>query len=425
MVNIWEFILQTVSVSLVAGILLLTKAIFKDKLTPHWQYGVWVILALRILIPVRADRFVLMPFGVYLEMAKSYIESRLSSSFTALFAATEPQGIIPRIVSYPQSITDVLFVIYSAGVIVFLCYYLLSYIRLRLILKKSNTISLEENSEIKQILTENKIKNIKVISVQGITGAFICGVFSPVLVLPSSRETDKKVISHEIMHLMHLDSLQNIFWCVLRSLHWCNPFMHYIFNIIGNDMEILCDYRVLEMLNGEERREYGKLLLNEANKKYARMAGTTSISNGGRNIARRIEAIVRFKKYPKDMALVSVCVAVILSFTCLFANSTGYRVADSEYFPETEYEFQKSLAYVKINKPTTVAGAIDTYAKAITDNNALMLMSASAVSQQGEILDMIQDYYRFDENHKIIIPVNGRPFSVFNLTKTGKDKFLL
>ena len=180
---------------------------------------------------------------------------------------------------------------------IFLCFYLFSYIRLRLILKKGDDISQEKRQELQHILSENKIKNIKVISVEGINSAFICGIFSPVLVLPSERETDEKVLMHEIMHLKHLDSLQNILWCFLRCLHWCNPFMHYIFNIIGNDMEMLCDQRVLEKLEGEERRDYGVLLLNEVNKKYARMPGTTSVSNGGRNISRRIEAIVRFKKY--------------------------------------------------------------------------------------------------------------------------------
>ena len=59
MVNIWEFLLQSISVSLVAGFLLIIKAVFKDKLSPRWQYGVWSILALRILLPVRASKFVL------------------------------------------------------------------------------------------------------------------------------------------------------------------------------------------------------------------------------------------------------------------------------------------------------------------------------------------------------------------------------
>ncbi|MBQ5883864.1 MAG: hypothetical protein IIW72_04975, partial [Clostridia bacterium] len=270
MVNIWEFLLQTISVSLVAGLILIVKNIFKDKLTPRWQYGIWFLLILRIFLPVKADKLVLLPFGFYLEMLKSYIESFLSSAYTRPLIATEPSSVIPYISSAPKSITDILFIIYILGVVAFLCFYLFSYIRLRLILKKGYDISQEKRQELQHILSENKIKNIKIISVKGINSAFICGIFSPVLVLPAERETDEKILLHEIMHLKSFDSLQNILWCLLRCLHWCNPFMHYIFNIIGNDMEMLCDQRVLEKLEGEERREYGLLLLNEVNRKYAR-----------------------------------------------------------------------------------------------------------------------------------------------------------
>ena len=142
MVNIWEFILQTISVSLVAGFLLIIKNIFKDKLTPRWQYGIWVILALRILIPVRADKLVLLPFGVYLEILKTYVENSIGSSYTNPLTASEPSSVIPYFTSAPTSITDILFVIYALGIIAFLCYYLIAYIKLRLVLKKGNEISL-------------------------------------------------------------------------------------------------------------------------------------------------------------------------------------------------------------------------------------------------------------------------------------------
>ncbi len=422
MVNIWDFILQTVSVSLVAGLLLITKGVFKDKLTPRWQYGIWFLLIIRIFLPVRADKFVILPFGIYLEMLKTYIESKLSSAYTNPLAATEPSNIIPHISSAPKSITDILFVIYIVGVIACLVFYLLSYIKLRLILKKGNKISFGNKSELQHFLSEKKINNIKVISVEGINSAFICGVFSPVLVLPFGRRTDEKVLMHEIMHLRHFDSLQNIFWCILRCLHWCNPFMHYVFNIIENDMEMLCDQRVLEKLEGEERREYGTLLLNEVNKKYARMPGTTSVSNGGKNISKRIEAIVRFKKYPKGMALVSVCIAIILSLPCLFV-SAGFSADNDIYFPDTEYEYQKAIAYSRINRCTTVAGAIDTYAKALMDNSGIMLLTVSPTEKHEGIINNLHDFHKTDEKIDIIIPSSGRPFTVFNLIKTAEERY--
>lgn len=419
MVNIWEFLLQTISVSLVAGLILIVKNIFKDKLTPRWQYGIWILLVLRIFLPVKADKFVLLPFGVYLEMLKSYVESFLSSAYTQPLTATDVSSVVPYISSVPKSITDVLFVIYVLGIVVCLCRYLFSYIKLRLVLKNGNDISAEKQIALQHILSENKMKNIKVISVKGINSAFICGIFSPVLVLPSERETDEKILLHEIIHLKHLDSLQNLLWCFIRCLHWCNPFMHYIFNIIGNDMEMLCDQRVLEKLEGEERRDYGILLLNEVNQKYARMPGTTSVSNGGKNISKRIEAIARFKKYPKGMALVSVCIAIILSLPCLFV-SAGFSADNTIYWlPRNEYEYQKALAYTRLNRPATIAGAIDTYAKALMEDNSIMLLAASPEEKHQDIINNLYSYY----NDIDIYSSEGRPFSVFNLTKIGDEKY--
>ena len=51
MSNIWEFLLQTATVSLTAGLLLLLKKLFEDKLPPRWQYTIWFLLALRVLLP--------------------------------------------------------------------------------------------------------------------------------------------------------------------------------------------------------------------------------------------------------------------------------------------------------------------------------------------------------------------------------------
>lgn len=421
MVNIWEFLLQTISVSLVAGLILIVKNIFKDKLTPRWQYGIWILLVLRIFLPVKADKFVLLPFGIYLEMIKNYIEKFLSSAYTQPLTATDVSSVVPYFSSAPKSITDVLFVIYVLGIVVCLCHYFFSYTKLRLVLKKGNDISAEKRIALQHILSENKIKNIKVVSVKGINSAFICGIFSPVLALPSEKETDEKILLHEIMHLKHLDSLQNILWCFLRCLHWCNPFMHYIFNIVGNDMEMLCDQRVLEKLEGEERREYGVLLLNEVNQKYARMPGTTSVSNGGKNISKRIEAIARFKKYPEGMALVSICIAILLSFPCLFV-SAGFSAYSNIYIPQNEYEFQKALAHTQINRCATIAGAIDTYAKALVDHNGIILLTASPVEKHQEIINNLYGFH-FIDNNIDFYATEGRPFSVFNLLKTADEKY--
>ena len=308
MYNIWGFFLQTIAVSVVAGIILLLKKIFEDKLSPKWQYGIWVLLAIRILIPVNVSSYVIPQFALWMEMLKAGIEEKMHSAFTNIYMPIRVYHVIPYITKAPLSITDWLFVIYIVGVIIFLLKYLFAYIRLRMLLKQGNQVNTEVETKLHSVCDTYGLKACKMVAVNGLSSAFICGIFRPVLVIPAECDVDEKVLLHELLHYKHHDILQNIVWCILRSLHWCNPLVHFAVNQIENDMESMCDQCVLELLEGEERREYGHILLSMANQKYARIPGTTSISNGGNNISKRIAAIVRFKKYPQGMALVSICI---------------------------------------------------------------------------------------------------------------------
>ena len=51
MTDSWGFLLQTLTASEAALLLLLVKAMFRDKLSPRWQFGIWSILGLVLLIP--------------------------------------------------------------------------------------------------------------------------------------------------------------------------------------------------------------------------------------------------------------------------------------------------------------------------------------------------------------------------------------
>ncbi|MBR4027650.1 MAG: hypothetical protein IKJ01_08915 [Lachnospiraceae bacterium] len=65
---------------------------------------------------------------------------------------------------------------------------------------------------------------VSLVAILLLQSAFVCGVFSPVLVIPYGVDLDEKVILHELLHLRYKDATQSMIWCMLRSLHWCNPF---------------------------------------------------------------------------------------------------------------------------------------------------------------------------------------------------------
>ena len=198
----------------------------------------------------------------------------------------------------------------------------------------------------------------------------------PVLVLPKDKPVEELVILHELLHYHHRDTLWSVVIAAVRCLHWFNPFLWYCCNEAGNDLESLCDQRVLERLEGEQRREYGKILLSMVNEKYARAAGTSSLANGGKNISKRIEAIVRFKHYPKGMQLVSLCILLIMGFP-LCVGAKGEVVSSLEELYSDTPDAYRAMAMARTQSCTTPEGALDTYAKALlTQSTAYRILCA-------------------------------------------------
>lgn len=389
MTSIWGFLVQTLTVSLVAALLLVVKGLLADKLSPRWQYGVWCVLALRVLLPVSMNRQVLLPVPLWIETLKAMAERTLHSAFTPIYEPIAVRWPIPFIESAPESVTDWLMAAYGAGVVITLLWQFAAYFRLRMLLRKGTPVSEGEQSCINGIGRKYGLKSCRAVSVVGLPSAFICGVIAPVLALPADRAAEEKIILHELLHLRYRDALQSALWCVLRALHWCNPFLRYVFDRIGNDMESLCDQRVLERLEGEERRDYGGILLEMANDKYPRAPGTSSISNGGKNISRRIAAIVRFKKYPQGMALVSVCVAVVLACPVLAGTAASY--SGNIYRPKAPSQLDRAMAMTRVQRCATLAGALDTYAKGLMYENGVYIAMASPLRRQ-EALEAAMRY---------------------------------
>ena len=376
MFDIWSFLLQTLTVSGVAALILLIKALFKDKLPPKWQFAVWSVLGLMMLIPAGLfGRYALFRWQIPIEIIKSWF---------GVYSFTKVLFPIPIIKGMPQTIADWLFVIYVLGILVFIAKYIISYFKLKRVLKLGFAPSEEKMARIGAIATDYNIKLCKVIEVADLPSAFVCGVIHPVLVIPAGNDIDEKIILHELFHLKNRDTLWSVIISALRCLHWCNPLMVYCANRALNDMESRCDQYVLENLEGEERREYGHILLSMANERFSKTPGSTCINNGGKNIRERIENIARFKKYPQGMKLVSICVVILLAFPLVIG-------AQAASIYEFDNSVQLTLASARSTPCTTPAGAFDAYGKSILDRNGYYRAMCAPECMQADILkEMIE-----------------------------------
>ena len=387
MTNIWGFLLQTLTVSGVALVLLIIKRLLRDKVSPDMQYVFWLALAVRMLLPVRAGVSILFSFPVWVETLKAKTERALSSAYSGMYELVDNRHVLPVCDALPVSVTDWLFVIYVAGIAVVLLGYALAYISLRIAIARADEDA-GQQARADEVAKRYGLHTVRVRVAKGIRTPFVCGVLSPVLVLPKDRETDGLVILHELLHREHHDPAKSMCWCVLRALHWCNPFLWYVVNRIENDLETCNDQRVLACVEGEQRRAYGNTLLSMATSRYARMPGTSSISNGRKNIARRIEAIVRFKTYPKGVTFALVCIALVLGS----ASVRGETLASGDWqHPKEADELDASLAKSRVRRATTLAGALDTFAKGLLFQNGIYLAMASPLEQQAKLYETMKD----------------------------------
>ena len=131
MFDIWSFLLQTLTVSGVAVLILIIKALFRDKLTPKWQFAVWSVLGMTMLLPAGMfGRYPLFHWQFVIDVIKSWFGNY---SFTRVLFP------IPVIESIPHTFAEWIFAIYVLGIFVLMTGYLVSYFKLRRMLKLGET----------------------------------------------------------------------------------------------------------------------------------------------------------------------------------------------------------------------------------------------------------------------------------------------
>ena len=92
MTDLWSFLLQTLTASGVAALLLAVKALLRDKLSPRWQFAVWGILAVILLLPAgHGGRYVLVNWPLWVEA----LRSALTGEFGTLARVTASVPLPP------------------------------------------------------------------------------------------------------------------------------------------------------------------------------------------------------------------------------------------------------------------------------------------------------------------------------------------
>ena len=179
------------------------------------------------------------------------------------------------------------------------------------------------------------------------------GVAKPsIYVTPDTRteaETLRYALAHEQTHYRHGDNL----WAVLRgvclALHWYNPLVWWAAELSRRDAELACDEATIRRIGESERAAYGRTLIRmTCEKRPALLVTATMMTDSGKGLKERISLLV---KKPKTAAYTAVAVLLIagLSVACTFTGGRenaelaepfgkNYEVAEVMYQPSV-YSF--------------------------------------------------------------------------------------
>lgn len=177
------------------------------------------------------------------------------------------------------------------------------------------------------------------------------GVAKPsIYVTPDTRteaEMLRYALAHEQTHYRHGDNL----WAVLRgvclALHWYNPLVWWAAELSRRDAELACDEATIRRIGESERAAYGRTLIRmTCEKRPALLVTATMMTDSGKGLKERISLLV---KKPKTAAYTAVAVLLIagLSVACTFTGGReeladpfgkNYEAAEVVYQPSV-YSF--------------------------------------------------------------------------------------
>lgn len=216
---------------------------------PHIAYGLWLLPALRMLLPPLPQAVTPAPIHVLPHNIEALLAA--SAAFRASVAAPVDAPSIDWLLLFGC--------LWGAGALVFLGWHIWSY-------RRFVQVALEDATQLPRFDRDG----VEVCSSPVARGPFAAGIFLKTVVLPEDyrrryeRDELRLAIEHEIQHHRRCDMSANFAALVVLALHWWNPIAHFAHRAFRVDQELACDALVLAQATPFERHAYGSALLKSA-----------------------------------------------------------------------------------------------------------------------------------------------------------------
>ena len=307
-----------VSSSVLAALMIVLRYLLRGHISLRLQYSIWLILLLRMLLPVSLGTSPVSVANALPQAAEfNYVQTNQSQGDDSSVYITPPQVDSDTSVPAQQPFdwAGLAMKLWAAGALVLLLWFAAINLSLWKKLCRSRRRLSVPDYPLSVYITNN------------IEAPCLFGLFRPCVYLTPETAVDGPalwhVLEHERAHWRHGDHI----WALMRglclALHWYNPLVWWAAVLSGRDAELACDEAALKRLGEEQRGNYGRTLLSiTCGRRPELMRAAATMTGGKRGIYERILMLAR-RPRTAVLTLALVILAAVFFTGCTFTGAEG------------------------------------------------------------------------------------------------------
>lgn len=369
--HFFDWLIETsLMASILVGFILCIKVLFRNKLSPRWQYMLWIVLMIRLLLPWSPDS----SYSIYSLLSYSSsvsevipknmpatenivnIESdrkvELESNSKMVTKTSEPEVKVSSEKQTTFSLYKLALYVWLAGVIILAAITFLTNRRLYSYIKKQPDITDEQVTTVfnrcKQSMKMKKAVSLRLAG--KIASPTVFSFFRPKVLLSKkhmkvlNKQQLQYVFYHELAHIKRNDVAVNWIMYSLILLNWFNPILWYAYFCMREDQELACDAYALTFIDKEEQIAYGHTIITLLQHYSYQVPSLANLSRNKRTLKRRIVMIKKFQKKSYRLSLLGIIAIVAIASLSLFnARTTEGKEKQEDKVEQSKDAFQNAV----------------------------------------------------------------------------------
>jgi beta-lactamase regulating signal transducer with metallopeptidase domain len=348
-----EFMRILISMSLagaiVTVILLALKPLTRKHLSQRWQYYVWLLVVLRLLLPLAPT--VTVPSGALpavLTRSTSSVATSAPTTTTPVDTApgmslstgepTTPTNTSPQTLpaaadaSTTWSVSALLLLIWAIGASAVMIWNIAGYAHFKRTVQRTMVRVTDAHflAILEDCRQEAHVRTTpRLYTSASVMSPILLGVVHPAIVLPDHPLADdlRYALLHELTHARRQDGLLKWIATIATSIHWFNPLAYVMQHELNRSCELSCDETVTSQFSTDDRRGYGSMLLAVASAAGAPSpAMFSAMVEGKRNLKERLGVVMSSNKQTKRTSIISVISVVLVAALAIIAGCTPQTV---------------------------------------------------------------------------------------------------